>query len=102
MVNFLTVLDDSLSFIIRETLLKILRYNLVENFKSRHEYSQFWKRMGVEDRARGPSLSEGWESQGPADSRHSGVFDMDGGLDLDDYTPAARPVPCRGTREKRK
>ena len=45
--NFLTVLDDSLSFIIRETLLKILRYNLMENFKSRHEYSQFWKKMGV-------------------------------------------------------
>jgi len=46
-VNFLTVLDDSLSFIIRESLLKILRDNLVENFKSRHEYSLFWKKLGV-------------------------------------------------------
>jgi len=43
-VNFLAVLDDSLSFIIR-VLLKILRDDLVENFKSRHEYSLFWKKM---------------------------------------------------------
>jgi hypothetical protein len=34
-VNFLAVLDDSLSFIIRD-LLKILRDDHVENFKSRH------------------------------------------------------------------
>jgi len=46
-VNFLTVLDDSLSFIIRESLLKILRDNLVENFKSRHEYTAFWKTLGA-------------------------------------------------------
>ena len=46
-VNFLTVLDDSLSFIIRESLLRILRDNLVENFKSRLEYSLYWKKLGV-------------------------------------------------------
>jgi hypothetical protein len=45
--NYRTVLDDSLSFIIRETLLKILRNNLVEEFKDRHQYTKFWKSLGV-------------------------------------------------------
>jgi len=44
--SLLSVLDDSLSFIVRESLLKILRDNLVESFKSRHEYSLFWKKLG--------------------------------------------------------
>jgi hypothetical protein len=46
-VNFLTVLDDSLSFIIREFLLKILRDYLVENFESRHEYTALWKTLSA-------------------------------------------------------
>jgi len=41
--NSIAVLDDSLSFIIRETLLKILRNNLIEEFKGRHEYTCDWK-----------------------------------------------------------
>ncbi|HLK02841.1 MAG TPA: hypothetical protein VKT53_00270 [Candidatus Acidoferrum sp.] len=45
--NYLTVLDDALSFIIRETLLKILRENLLEHFKDRHRYTQYWKSLGV-------------------------------------------------------
>jgi hypothetical protein len=46
-VNFITVLDDSLSFIVRKTLLRIVRDDLVENFKSKRESSRFWKKMGV-------------------------------------------------------
>lgn len=46
-VNYLTVLDDSLSFIIRQSLLRILRDKLVEQFKSRHQYSMYWKTLGV-------------------------------------------------------
>jgi len=46
-VNYLTVLDDSLSFIIRQSLLRILRDNLVEEFKSRHQSSLYWKTLGV-------------------------------------------------------
>jgi hypothetical protein len=45
--SFITVLDDSLAFIVRQSLLKILRDGLVENFKSRHESSLFWKQMGL-------------------------------------------------------
>lgn len=45
--NFLAVLEDSLSLIIRETLLKILRDNLLESFKSKREYSLYWKKMGL-------------------------------------------------------
>jgi len=41
------VLDDSLSFIIRETLLKILRDNLIEDFKDQHKYTGYWKTSGV-------------------------------------------------------
>jgi hypothetical protein len=44
--NLLAVLDDSLALIVRESLLKILRDNLVESFKSRTEYSLFWKKLG--------------------------------------------------------
>jgi hypothetical protein len=46
-VSFITVLDDSLAFIVRESLLQILRNNLLEDFKSRHQYSLFWKKMGL-------------------------------------------------------
>jgi hypothetical protein len=45
--NYVTVLDDALAFIIRETLLKILRNDLIEQFKDRHEYTQYWKTLGV-------------------------------------------------------
>lgn len=46
-VNYLAVLDDSLSFIIRQSLLRILRDNLVEEFKSRHQYSLYWKTLAL-------------------------------------------------------
>jgi hypothetical protein len=46
-VNYLAVLDDALSFIIRVSLLKILRNNLVEDFKDRHHCSLYWKTLGV-------------------------------------------------------
>jgi hypothetical protein len=46
-VNYLAVLEDALSFIIRESLLRILRNNLVEDFKDRHHYSLYWKTLGV-------------------------------------------------------
>lgn len=46
-VNYLTVLDDTLSFVLRETLLKILRNNLIEDFKDRHQYTQYWRTLGV-------------------------------------------------------
>jgi hypothetical protein len=45
--NYTAVLDDSLSFIIRKTLLKILRKNLIEEFKDRHEYTPYWKALGL-------------------------------------------------------
>jgi hypothetical protein len=45
--NYIAVLEDSLSFIIRETLLKILRHNLIEDFKDRHKYTRYWKTLGV-------------------------------------------------------
>lgn len=46
-VSFITVLDDSLAFIVRESLLKILRDDLVEKFKSRDESSLFWRKMDL-------------------------------------------------------
>jgi hypothetical protein len=46
-VNYLSVLDDSLSFIIRQSLLRIIRDNLVEEFKSRPRYSLYWKTLRV-------------------------------------------------------
>ncbi|HXN18479.1 MAG TPA: hypothetical protein VN875_09130 [Candidatus Binatus sp.] len=45
--NYIAVLDDALSFIIRETLLKILRKDLIEDFRDRHQYTQYWKTLGV-------------------------------------------------------
>jgi hypothetical protein len=45
--NYISVLDDALSFVIRETLLKILRKDLIENFRDRHQYTRYWKTLGV-------------------------------------------------------
>lgn len=46
-VNYISVLDDSLAFIVRETLRRILAGNLIDNFTSRRVVSLFWKARGL-------------------------------------------------------
>jgi hypothetical protein len=46
-VSYLAVLDDSLAFIVRETLRRILTLNLIDNFTSRRSVSSFWKAKGL-------------------------------------------------------
>lgn len=46
-VNYLTVLDDALAFIVRETLRRILAENLIDGFASRRSVSWFWKSRGL-------------------------------------------------------
>jgi hypothetical protein len=42
-VNYISVLDDALAFIVRRTLRRILEENLLDGFTSRHAVSLFWK-----------------------------------------------------------
>jgi hypothetical protein len=42
-VTLIQVLEDALGFIIRETLLRILKNNLMEHFKAEHDVSVYWK-----------------------------------------------------------
>jgi hypothetical protein len=46
-VNYISVLDDALAFIVRETLRRILAENLVDGFTSRRSVSLFWKSKGL-------------------------------------------------------
>jgi hypothetical protein len=46
-VSYISVLDDSLAFIVRETLRRILAGNLIDNFTSRRAVSLFWKGKGL-------------------------------------------------------
>lgn len=46
-LNYITVLDDGLAFIVRETLRRILAENLIEGFTSRRAVSLFWKSRGL-------------------------------------------------------
>lgn len=46
-VNFIGVLDDSLAFIVRETLRRILTHGLLNEFRSPRSVSEFWKGMGL-------------------------------------------------------
>lgn len=46
-VSYISVLDDALAFIVRETLRRILDGNLVDNFTSRRAVSLFWKGKGL-------------------------------------------------------
>jgi hypothetical protein len=46
-VNHLTVLDDALAFVVRETLRRILAQNLIDGFTSRRAVSHFWKNRGL-------------------------------------------------------
>lgn len=46
-VNHISVLDDALAFIVRETLRRILAENLGDGFTSRRAVSQFWKSRGL-------------------------------------------------------
>ena len=46
-VSYISVLDDALAFIVRETLRRILAGNLVDNFTSRRTVSLFWKAQGL-------------------------------------------------------
>ncbi|MCU1244082.1 MAG: hypothetical protein JWO71_4808 [Candidatus Acidoferrum typicum] len=46
-VSYIAVLDDSLAFIVRETLRRILAMNLINNFTSRRSVSFFWKAQGL-------------------------------------------------------
>ncbi len=46
-VSYISVLDDALAFIIRQTLRRILDGNLVDNFTSRRTVSLFWKGNGL-------------------------------------------------------
>ena len=46
-VNYISVLDDALAFIVRETLRRILAENLLDGFTSRKSVSAFWKSNGL-------------------------------------------------------
>jgi len=46
-VNYISVLDDALAFMVRETLRRILGENLLDGFTSRRSVSSFWKRNGL-------------------------------------------------------
>jgi hypothetical protein len=46
-VSYISVLDDALAFIVRETLRRILAENLIVNFTSRRAVSLFWKAKGL-------------------------------------------------------
>lgn len=46
-VNYISVLDDALAFIVRTTLRRILAENLVDGFTSRRAVSTFWKRRNL-------------------------------------------------------
>jgi hypothetical protein len=46
-VNYITVLDDALAFIVRSTLRRIVAENLLGDFASRVSVSQFWKTNGL-------------------------------------------------------
>jgi hypothetical protein len=46
-VSYISVLDDSLAFIVRETLRRILVGNLFDNFTSRRVVSLYWKAKGL-------------------------------------------------------
>jgi len=46
-VNYISVLDDALAFIVRETLRRVLADNLIGGFTSRHSVSMFWKSKGL-------------------------------------------------------
>ncbi len=46
-VSYISVLDDSLAFIVRETLRRILVMNLINHFTSRRSVSCFWKAKGL-------------------------------------------------------
>jgi hypothetical protein len=46
-VNYISVLDDALAFIVRETLRRILAENLLEGFTSRRSVSLFWRGRGL-------------------------------------------------------
>ena len=46
-VSYLSILDDSLALIVRETLRHILADNLIESFTSRRSVSLFWKAKGL-------------------------------------------------------
>ena len=46
-ISYLAILDDSLAFIVRETLRRILTLNVIDSFTSRHSVSLFWKTKGL-------------------------------------------------------
>jgi hypothetical protein len=46
-VNYITVLDDALAFIVRATLRRIIAESLLSDFASRVSVSQFWKSKGL-------------------------------------------------------
>lgn len=46
-VNYISVLDDALAFIVRETLRRILADDLLDGFTSRRGVSVFWKSKGL-------------------------------------------------------
>lgn len=46
-VSYISVLDDSLAFIVRESLRRILSQGLIDEFKTRVSVSQFWKGKGL-------------------------------------------------------
>lgn len=46
-VSYISVLDDALAFIVRQTLQRILSQDLVGNFTSRRSVSHFWKGRGL-------------------------------------------------------
>ena len=46
-VNYITVLDDALAFIVRATLRRIIAENLLSDFANRVSVSQFWKSKGL-------------------------------------------------------
>lgn len=46
-VKYISVLDDALAFIVRETLRRILSEDLLEGFTSRRSVSLFWRNRGL-------------------------------------------------------
>jgi hypothetical protein len=46
-VTLIQVLEDALGFVIRESLLQILKSNLMEHFKSEQTVSTYWKGRGL-------------------------------------------------------
>jgi hypothetical protein len=46
-VTLIQVLEDALGFIIRGTLLRIIKDDLIEHFKTEHDVSVYWKSKGL-------------------------------------------------------